>query len=67
MNLEVISKEDRLRWMAVDPEAQLVRSRIVSHNIQILLSLIFLTQLNISIQNTLDTRIQSLHKLLAKR
>ena len=67
MTLKVIPEEDRLRRMTVNPETQLIWSRIMSHNIQVLLSLVLLTQVNISIQDTLSTRIQRLHEFLAKR
>lgn len=39
----------------------------MAHNVQVLLSLILLSQIDVSIENSLDTRVQWLHKLLSER
>lgn len=67
MSSQVVGKEDRLGSMFVDAKAQLVGSRVVSDNVQVLLRLVLLLKVDISVKNTLLVRSEGLDKLLSER
>jgi hypothetical protein len=67
MSSKVIGKKDRLSSMAVNAKAQLIRSRVMANDIQVLLRLVLLLKVNISIKNAFLMWIERLHKLLSER
>lgn len=67
MSSQVVGKEDRLGSMFVDAKAQLVGSRVVADNVQVLLRLVLLLKVDISVKNTLLVRSKGLDKLLSER
>lgn len=67
MSSQVVGKEDRLGSMFVYAKAQLVGSRVVADNVQVLLRLVLLLKVDISVKNTLLVRSKGLDKLLSER